>query len=295
MNKRWKAGIIGAVLLIMCIVPGVAFAQSSDPGTTTQVSGDVTVLLLPLVAAATAIERIIEMIFNWYESIVLNAGRLIGQSSGYLKWAQQELKDARDAFGKADGKSAFEQAELKLLQAEERLQEYLRSPFYLSKKKYLTLLLGLGLGVVIAFMTQLQMLKLLGIQLNSALAGVDMLVTGLIIGTGSAPVHSLIGLLQNTKDAVYEARSLWRGKSVQALGLRDTYTDLMALRVQMAQTQAVSTRETAEAMAIPKSLDAEDTDAQPALAQPVQPPQITPEQVDYELLKKRRVAQSYLR
>lgn len=300
MNRKWRIGLISSALFIFFVMPGIVLAQGTDPTPTSEATSDVATLLLPLIAAATAIERIIEMIFNWYESIVLNAGRLIGQGSGYLKWAQAELTEARAAFGKADGKKAFEQAEVKLLQAEERLQEYLKSPFYLSKKKYLTLLLGLGLGIVIAFMTQLQMLKLLGVQLNSALAGVDIFVTGLIIGTGSAPVHSVIGLLQNTKDAVYEARSLWRGKSVQALGLRDTYTDLMALKVQMAQVQAANARGVVEAaglpsMAGPMDLDAEESEAKPTVPPALLQPSVIPEEVEYELLKKRRVVQSYLR
>jgi hypothetical protein len=42
-----------------------------------------------------------------------------------------------------------------------------------------------------------------------------MVVTGLVIGTGSAPVHSLIGLLQNTRDAVDQARALWSGKAIK--------------------------------------------------------------------------------
>ena len=40
-----------------------------------------------------------------------------------------------------------------------------------------------------------------------------MIITGLVIGTGSAPVHSLIGLIQNTKDAVDGARAMWDGRA----------------------------------------------------------------------------------
>ena len=297
MNKKLKISIIGSALFVLFITPGIALAQGSDPTTVAETTGDVATLLLPLVAAATAIERIIEMIFNWYESIVLNAGRLVGQSSGYLKWAQDELNEARAAFGKAENATALEMAEVKLLQAEERLQEYLKSPFYLSKKKYLTLLLGLGLGIVIAFMTQLQMLKLMGVSLGTTLAGVDMLVTGLIIGTGSAPVHSIIGLLQNTKDAVYEARSLWRGKSVQALGLRDTYADLMALQMRQSAIESASAPSTPlPSMSGPMDLDAEESAGETeAVAKSLQPQPLIPEDIEYELLKKRRVVQSYLR
>jgi hypothetical protein len=48
-----------------------------------------------------------------------------------------------------------------------------------------------------------------------------MFLTGLIVGTGSAPVHSLISLLQNTKNAVDKARALWAGNAVRAAAQAD--------------------------------------------------------------------------
>jgi hypothetical protein len=44
------------------------------------------------------------------------------------------------------------------------------------------------------------MFALLGI--GTVPAKFDILITGLIIGTGSSPVHSLIGILQQGKDAL---------------------------------------------------------------------------------------------
>ena len=105
----------------------------------------------------------------------------------------------------------IEKAEEKLAQAKVRLREYLESDSYRSRKCAWSLIFGIVLGWIVAFMSQLRMFGLLGIKLPWP--RIDMLVTGLVIGTGSAPVHSLIGLLQNTKDAMNEARALWRGKA----------------------------------------------------------------------------------
>lgn len=288
MRRSRKVMMISLMMLAMFIVPGVVLAQGTDTATTAT-SGDIATLLMPLAAAATAIERIIEMIFNWYESIVLNAGSLLGEGKGYLGWARDEMNAARKAFNQPeikDDRNALAKAELQLMQAEERLQEYLKSPFYISQKRALTLVLGIVLGILIAFMTRLQMLKLLlGVELNSALAGVDMLITGLVIGTGSAPVHSLIGLLQNTKDAVYEARTLWRGKSVAALGIPAAYADLIAAQTSTRQPEAEST--------------AEDEDLPTSMAFPggeqERPPAALPEDLEYQMLQKRRMVQNSLR
>ena len=63
----------------------------------------------------------------------------------------------------------------------------------------------------------------------------DKLVTGLLIGTGSAPMHSLIGLLQNTKDAVDSARALWKGEALMnAIGFEATAEEIRQLRQEQA-------------------------------------------------------------
>jgi hypothetical protein len=104
---------------------------------------------------------------------------------------------------------------------------------YTSRKRVLSLVAGIVLGVIVAFTARLQMLAMIaglfgggsGTGASSTLVeagrGIDMFLTGLIVGTGSAPVHSLIGLLQNTKDAVDKARALWAGNAVRAAAQAD--------------------------------------------------------------------------
>ncbi len=203
------------------IFAGLALAQQEPGSSNGGGSQDVWTVLTPILAAATTVERVIEMIFDWYESLILNASRLIGEGKGYVGWAQKQVQRYQVELLKPSTQNdpnALSRAETQLALAQERLQDYLKSPFYTSRKRALTLILGTFFGLIIAFILQLQMFHLLlGIELPSIFRYIDTFVTGLIIGTGSVPVHSLIGLLQNTKDAVYEARTLWKGKAQQTV------------------------------------------------------------------------------
>lgn len=200
----------GWVIALSLLFTGVVLAQGSDQGQAT--TGTVALLLAPLVAAATAVERIIDMIFNWYESILLNVSAFSGQAKDYLGWARGEVARLQKELLNAQGNwEKVAQLESQLEAAQNRLIEFLKSPTYLSRKRTLAVVLGIVIGLIMAFTVQIKMFAMLGIELPWGWA--DMLVTGLVIGTGSAPVHSLIGLLQNTKDAVDQARALWSGKA----------------------------------------------------------------------------------
>jgi hypothetical protein len=63
----------------------------------------------------------------------------------------------------------------------------------------------LMLGVIIARVGQLQMFAMLGIGIVPP--QIDVLITGLVIGSGSYPVHSLVGILQQGKGAVDSVQS----------------------------------------------------------------------------------------
>lgn len=200
----------GWVIVLSLLFTGVVWAQGNDQGQAT--TGTVALLLAPLVAAATAVERIIDMIFNWYESILLNVSAFSGQAKDYLGWARGEVARLQKELLNAQGNwEKVAQLESQLEAAQNRLIEFLKSPTYLSRKRTLAVILGIVIGLIMAFTVQIKMFAMLGIELPWGWA--DMLVTGLVIGTGSAPVHSLIGLLQNTKDAVDQARALWSGKA----------------------------------------------------------------------------------
>jgi len=224
------------VFALSLFLTGTVLAQSPDEDTAA--TGEIAVLLAPLVAAATAVERIIEIIFDRYESVILSMQKFPDQAKDYLSWARKEvekfqtmLMDKQKDTDKIE--LAFDDIEGQLQAAKDRLQEYLESPQYTSWKKTISLVTGLVLGLLIAIGTKLQMFALLGVDVRAP--WIDMVVTGLIIGSGSAPVHSLIGLLQNTKNAVDQARALWQGKAynTQAEAMLNVQSEL--LRAQAAQ------------------------------------------------------------
>ena len=123
-------------------------------------------------------------------------------------------------------------AEQDLRDAQDRLASFVKNPHYLSIKRAYAMVLGFVFGLIIAFTVQgLAVFGLLGIELPEGLLWLDQLVTGLLIGTGSAPMHSLIGLLQNTKDAVDSARALWKGEAlVNAIEFEATAEEIRQLR-----------------------------------------------------------------
>jgi hypothetical protein len=170
----------------------------------------------------------IEMGFSYFESFVVSASSFLNAGGSYVKWARAQVNACRMALvnAPATGISAAEDA---LHDAEQRLKQWVQSEPYLSIKRGLSVLIGIVLGIIVAWVSKLQMFKLLGVNLvamngaenNPALAkfltSVDVLVTGLVIGTGSAPVHSLIGILQKSKEAIDEARALARARSLEAV------------------------------------------------------------------------------
>ncbi|HXD10267.1 MAG TPA: hypothetical protein VN653_09405, partial [Anaerolineales bacterium] len=95
-------------------------------------------------------------------------------------------------------------AQKRLADAESNLDAVTSSDSYISAKSAVSIVLGLMLGVIIAAVGQLQMFALLGIAVVPA--KFDVFVTGLVIGSGSYPVHSLVGILQQGKDTLDSAK-----------------------------------------------------------------------------------------
>jgi hypothetical protein len=91
-------------------------------------------------------------------------------------------------------------AQERLSAAESKLGGITDSEGYKSSKAAVSIVLGLMLGIIVAAIGQLQMFALLGIALVPA--KIDVLITGLVIGSGSYPVHSLVGILQQGKNAL---------------------------------------------------------------------------------------------
>jgi len=248
------------VVVLSLLFTGVVWAQGD--GETQATAGTVALLLAPLVAAATAVERIIDMIFNWYESILLNVSAFSGQAKDYLSWARSEVNRLQKELLNAQGDlSKVVRIENELEAAQNRLMEFLKSPTYLSRKKTISVVLGIVIGLILAFTVQIKMFAMLGVDLPWGWA--DMLVTGLVIGTGSAPVHSLIGLLQNTKDAVDQARALWSGKAFNEA--QSAYIQ----SIQAAQMEALAVQKAAQPQV--RAMGVEGAFGQPEAAEAAPP------------------------
>jgi ElaB/YqjD/DUF883 family membrane-anchored ribosome-binding protein len=210
-------GVTVWVLILSLLCVGVAYAQEGEAGSTAATTeASIAVLLAPLLAAATAIERAIEGIFNLIESAVLSLSSFSAIGGEYVAWAKEQVKRYRSQLLKMKGDPVQIRAAEKLLHdAEQRLKDWLKSEPYVSLKRSASLALGIVFGLLVAFTTKLKMFQLLNVTMVPA--NMDIIVTGLVIGTGSAPVHSLIGILQKTRDAIDEARALARGRSIEAI------------------------------------------------------------------------------
>jgi hypothetical protein len=204
---------------------GIAYAQGETPPEAAAQGGEIAAKLAALVAAATLVERIVEMFWDFIENNILSARKLLSNVNDYEKWARNQVNTARKALINAADKDAnkdkLSELENALRSAESRLSDYLKSDAYISNKKKWSFLISMALGLVVAGVTKLQMFAMLGMLpsveakfLQALFFNADVIITGLVIGTGSAPVHSLIGLLQNTKNAVDAARALYTGKAI---------------------------------------------------------------------------------
>ncbi len=242
--------LVASVVLVLSLVcTGVAAAQEGEAGTSAgAVEASIAVLLAPLLAAATAIERAIEGIFNLIESAVLSLSSFTAIGGEYVAWAKEQIKRYREQLLKLKGDPVQIRAVEKLLQdAEQRLKDWLKSEPYVSLKRSGALVLGIVFGLLVAVATRLKMFQLLNISMVPE--NMDIIVTGLVIGTGSAPVHSLIGILQNTRDAIDEARALARGRSIEAI--KDVlYPSLAAAPLAAAAAAASAEREMRPARAL---------------------------------------------
>jgi hypothetical protein len=117
-------------------------------------------------------------------------------------------------------------AQLRLESAESNLADITSSESYISAKTSASVILGLMLGVLIAGIGQLQMFAMLGIGIVPA--QIDVLVTGLVIGSGSYPVHSLVGILQQGKGTVDSIKGYFNRLSPQAQATRQKITTVQA-------------------------------------------------------------------
>ncbi len=184
--------------------------------------GDFYTVLAPLLAISVAIERLLETAFNWIEQSSLAVADILVAPRETLGWIEREYQEAYKATEEAaeilgadmtpETLELLNMTENRLAKAEERLRGWVNAPEYLATKRALSIWFGLLAGLVISVVGDLGMFRYIGV---SAPRLVDMVVTGLVIGSGPGPMHDLIGILQSGKDALGSLTELARGKTVQ--------------------------------------------------------------------------------
>ncbi len=88
----------------------------------------------------------------------------------------------------------------------------MKAPEYVAWKRALSIWVGLLVGLEVAVLGDMGMLHTIGIPSPRIL---DMLITGLVVGAGPGPMHSIIGMLQGGKDALEKLGDLAEGKAVR--------------------------------------------------------------------------------
>jgi hypothetical protein len=193
----------------------------SAPDNLTGEIGNFALALTPLLAVSTAIERLFESIFAYLEKGMGNLVELIKSGKETLGWVGTTYKQALDVYNEtiqqaqnnptsialqnvADAKAALDLAE-------KQVNQFMDSDEYKSWKRFICILGAFIIGIIVAIWVDLGLLRTIGV---SAPRFFDMLLTGLIIGAGPGPVHSLIGILQSGKDALDTFKKDSQGEDV---------------------------------------------------------------------------------
>lgn len=184
--------------------------------------GELTAVLAPLLAVAVAIERLLETIFSWYEQSIQTVSEVLAMAEEPLNWVEKELQQAYQAAVKAAENTGVEadeaslaalsRAEKRLAQAEKRLLDWTKAPEYVAWKRAIAIWVGLLVGLEVAVLGDLGMMRTIGIPAPRLL---DMIATGLVIGAGPGPMHSIIGMLQGGKNALDKLASLAEGRAAR--------------------------------------------------------------------------------
>lgn len=157
--------ILVTVILCLFVSTAVVFAQDEgqpDTGTPTTVPD----IFAPLTVAALGIERVIEAGWGLLESLLASSA-----SFAFLKKEESTLDTA----------------------------EKERSKAYSQMKVWVSIIVGIGLGIWAATATELKMFTVAGFSVSPT---ADMYLTGLVIGSGSKFTHDVVGILSELKNLV---------------------------------------------------------------------------------------------
>jgi hypothetical protein len=237
-KKRWRVNmrVLLGVLLGLALVVAILRALPEQGWllwlvaipAPLQAAMDVATVLGPLLAVSVAVERLLETAFDAFEQSTRAVADVLAAPKDALDWVGREYqaayeaaKSAADAVGTdvPDGSLAkLAAAEERLSKAEQRVRSWTGSPEYIAWKRALCIWAGLLVGLAVAILGDLGMLRTIGAPAPRIL---DMLVTGLVIGAGPGPMHSLIGILQSGRDAANNLAELAKGKTAELTAAAD--------------------------------------------------------------------------
>jgi exonuclease VII small subunit len=253
--RIWFRILVAIIVLlwVALIVWVLVFAPiTKAPVVPLNAAANLTVVLAPVLAAAAAVERTLETTFNMIERGWRTMVAYLGRGLRWLKSAETEVKQARQFLAEVSDKYNAEMESIKFGQlsvsaltaeiqarldaangmmalaqkrvndAEENLAAAPSSDSYVSAKTAASVVVGLMLGVIIAAIGQLQMFAMLGV--GGVPARIDVLITGLIIGSGSYPVHSLVGILQQGKDTLDSVKGYFNRAAPVAQAIQQRIT-----------------------------------------------------------------------
>jgi hypothetical protein len=238
-TKRWFGILVAlTIVLTVALIVWIFILAPIDKATVAKIeaSANLAVVLAPVLAAAAGVERTLETVFNIMEGSWKSMVAYLGRGLRWLNSAEVEVDAARQWLADtsvryndemrslqlkpdmsaadlsknvqtkiAAAKTMVDLAEKRLTDAEKNLAGATSSDSYRSAKAAASIVLGLMIGLIVATLGQLQMFAMLGIGVVPA--RIDVLITGLIIGSGSYPVHSLVGILQQGKNSLDSLQS----------------------------------------------------------------------------------------
>lgn len=225
------------IMFILVIAVAIIYAQlgkggiswlfdtiSEDEFPLVKEGAEIAVLLAPITALALAIERILETFFDLVEQSVTNIAGLLAHGADMAELIDDEIEKASEEIEKhyktwtkfkngtaepqteGDGpktekeaKDLLDQAEARLKEASARLKNLTSDPRYTSSKRAVSIVGGLFLGFMVAIFLDNGIFAYLQQGVPRIL---DIIVTGFVIGAGSGPMHSLVGILQGFKDTL---------------------------------------------------------------------------------------------
>ena len=235
---------------------GAALPQGDGSASTSSTApedlDDIAVKLAPLLVGAALIERTLEFLFNWVERAMLDVTHRLHQLSlrmaGIVEpidfeamradvqelmqvLSQKKVVEQSAIAGDPDSRDPDDwsletlkvrlgQAQSKLAEAENVLQNMLKSKEYVSQKKMLVVWLGIGFGIFLALVAELRLFQAMGVAVDGWFEGpfdvLDLILAGILMGLGTDWVHQLLQILTNgqnllgnrAKQAQFDAKQL---------------------------------------------------------------------------------------